>query len=257
MKKQIMSCFICSMLIVISYSGFSIAKQSYNKSHIIKNNIKITNIDKLNCHISNGKPELGDPYTSPPKGTKFCYGPIIKDSQEIVSIVSENSIISSNKKYHKKGFKLLKDLLNNKKIINYENYSSNDENFITHIGTLFIDSPDASMTMLGYINNIQYPGTDKVKAIYTLESQNPPAGDINVIVLAQKGNNYIMLLSGTGLKTNIGNSEKLSPLFSKCEKKYGYTNKAGICYGTALKSDLPSQKILRNKAIELVNKYQI
>jgi len=181
------------------------------------------------------------------------------DHGGFMSIISEDDINQNGTEGHKSALRFTKRMLDGKLNILYEEYNSKNSSydFNSLMSEIFYPMQAGfAADMSGLIDNISYPGMDQTVALYTIDGQNPPAGDISIIVLARKGKNYIMLKSSSSMKTsNVDGTKK--PLFKKCVDNHGYTDETRQCYVKALNNSKDIQDTLAKKAKELVKLFAI
>lgn len=145
----------------------------------------------------------------------------------------------------------LKDL--NKFLENKTTYDQID------IGTLFNYNIETTCVPLGEINNISYPGTDAVRAIYVIDTDGEFTGNIDVRVFAKKGNSYILLSESTYLSTHNNMNDKPNPLYQQCLNEFKIkdsiysTGPFMECYKHKIQNDVKIQKILRDEANTMIN----
>lgn len=122
---------------------------------------------------------------------------------------------------------------------------------LDNVENIFIDYCGGHATIFaGNIKNLNYPGTDKTRSYYQIVGQEA-GGDIEVVVIARTGDNYIKL-SKVLPKTGA-----IKAAFEKCGLTSNYASYTDACAINNLIADKDVSATLKITAETLVNIFAI
>lgn len=137
----------------------------------------------------------------------------------------------------------------------------NDVNLMD-LGFVFNDTIGCGSVYLGEIDKVDYPGVDKVRAIYAIDTQGGIEGNFAVRVYAIKGDQYIMLKTLSTLST-YEKSSRSGTFYQKCLDEFNVEGDPSEncsfveCFKENLQNDGKIQGILSRQAQTLIDLFAI